>query len=458
MNTTGKISPESRERQSLDLSTELRNQLSSYVTPLVQQLYLQMDRRLVSTFVSLLEAIIRQRHNTHGLVLTELGGELLSEDRAPAGTKRIGKLLKSEGWEASQVDDFITEQGQQAYADQLEKSGSALVIWDESVVEKPESIKSEGLCAVRSSKAKRLVRIRRGYYNLPTKKPVHVPGFHWIGLLIAGLNKGVWVYKFKWWTTRGDEAQNREDILTQWVQIAHEQLSKAIHVFDRGFCGSPWLGRMFMANLVFVLRWKPNVKLLDSQGVEQKAGQIGKRLRSKSRRQIWDAHKERFFDAGMCFTPVKHPDYEQQLFLVICRPGKGRKPWYLLTNLPIHNDRDAWQVIFIYARRWQIETAFRFNKSELAIQSPRNKKWAYRLKLMALTTLVYVFLLALNLNEDLKESKVLLFRLWCHRTGRKYRKTKIPIYRLRLALAKLWARFGEIIKFNPEFLLLQNSG
>ena len=194
---------------------------------------------------------------------------------------------------------------------------------------------------------------------------------------------------------------------------------------------------MFARNLVFVIRWKQRVKLVDSQGAEQKAGQIGKRLRSKSRRPIWDAHKERFFEAGMCFTPVKHPEYEQPLFLVICRPGKGRKPWYLLTNQPISNDREAWQIIFIYARRWQIEMAYRFNKSELAIQSPRNKKWEYRLKLMALTTLAYVFLLALTLNEELKDAKEVLFRLWCHRTGRKYRKAKIPIYRIRLAIAKL---------------------
>ena len=166
--------------------------------PLIKELYLKIDKRLVSTFVSLVEAIIRHRHNSQGLVLTELGGELLSEDQAPAGTKRIGNLLKSNKWEASEVDMFITQQGQAAYASQLEQTDSVLVIWDESVVEKPESIKSEGLCSVRSSKAKRLARIRPGYYNLPIKKPVQVPGFQWIGLLVAGLSKGLWVYKFKW--------------------------------------------------------------------------------------------------------------------------------------------------------------------------------------------------------------------------------------------------------------------
>lgn len=44
--------------------------------------------------------------------------------------------------------------------------------WDESVIEKPESLKAERLCAVRSSKACRLKRIKPGFYNLPTGRPV----------------------------------------------------------------------------------------------------------------------------------------------------------------------------------------------------------------------------------------------------------------------------------------------
>lgn len=42
---------------------------------------------------------------------------------------------------------------------------TALVIWDESVIEKPESIALEGLGPVRSSKAARLKRIKPGYFN-----------------------------------------------------------------------------------------------------------------------------------------------------------------------------------------------------------------------------------------------------------------------------------------------------
>ena len=44
---------------------------------------------------------------------------------------------------------------------------TALVIWDESVIEKPESIALEGLGPVRSSKAARLKRIKPDYFNPP---------------------------------------------------------------------------------------------------------------------------------------------------------------------------------------------------------------------------------------------------------------------------------------------------
>jgi hypothetical protein len=48
----------------------------------------------VTTFVGLLDCIIRIRHQKHGLLLSELGAYLLSPEQAPAGTKRTGNLLE----------------------------------------------------------------------------------------------------------------------------------------------------------------------------------------------------------------------------------------------------------------------------------------------------------------------------------------------------------------------------
>jgi len=59
--------------------------------------------------------------------------------------------------------------------EELEKSGEeALNVWDESVIEKTESERTEGLCAVKSSKAVRLKKQRKGVWNPPTGKPITV--------------------------------------------------------------------------------------------------------------------------------------------------------------------------------------------------------------------------------------------------------------------------------------------
>ena len=50
-------------------------------------------------------------------------------------------------------------------AEVLERQGKQwLFVWDDSVVEKPESWYSQGLCPVGSSKSKRLQKVKPGKY------------------------------------------------------------------------------------------------------------------------------------------------------------------------------------------------------------------------------------------------------------------------------------------------------
>jgi IS4 transposase len=44
---------------------------------------------------------------------------------------------------------------------------------------------------------------------------------------------------------------------------------------------------------------------------------------------------------------------------------------YIVTNVRVKTEEQAWELVFAYRRRWQIELAFRYNKSELAMESPR---------------------------------------------------------------------------------------
>ena len=188
------------------------------------------------------------------------------------------------------------------------------------------------------------------------------------------------------------------------------------------------------------MRWPKAYKLKNTQGEEKKVWQLCRGKRSFEHRMVRDTRKACKRKVGLYYTQVYHPEYPDPLWLVVSRQGQGRHPWYLLTNEPIASHEDAWQVIFAYARRWQIEMAWRFSKSELAFESPRLWSLENRLKLLFIATLAFAFLLLfLNLNNA--QLKDWLLRYFCHRTGKRCRSTKAPLYRIRTALARLWLQF-----------------
>ena len=92
-------------------------------------------------------------------------------------------------------------------------------------------------------------------------------------------------------------------------------------------------------------------------------------------------------------------------------------------------------IIFAYARRWQIEVSLRFTKSEMAFEAPRLIKWEARLKFLLIASLAYAFLLSLLPNIDFLFAFI---SRYCHRTGKWSRDTSTPLYRLRLAISRLW--------------------
>lgn len=435
---------------SQQVANELGEHLVRYIEPLLKKLDEQIDKRLVRTFVKALQAIIELRNQSNGLLLSELGGYILSPAQAPAGTKRLSNLLRSTKWGHQLIDWFLWQKAEQRL-EELEADGKdVLIAWDESVLEKSESIAIEGLCAVRSSKARRLKRIKPGYFNPPGGRPIFVPGMNWVTLMVMGLQGTPAVAAMRWWTTRGKLASDRRTEETALLKQCTQAWGKrVIHIWDRGFAGGPWLKTASEQNVRFVMRWQKGYKLVDAQGCERKAWEITRGKRSWEHKLLWDNRRRCDRKTGVIAVPVTHPEYEGQLWLVVSRPGKGRSPWYLLTNEPIETADDAWRVVFIYARRWQVEMAYRYGKTELAMESPRLWFWENRLKLLLMTTLVYAFLLSL-LHAALKPLRLWLFRFWCHRTGKRYREASIPLYRLRAALSRLW------LSYTPSSL--QNSG
>lgn len=300
------------------VSKTIARKLALYLQPPISQLDSKIDKRLVKTFGQLFGVIILFRHSQYGLWLSKLGGYLLSPDKAPAGTKRISNLLRSTKWHYGMLIKFLWRQGDSA-VQKIEALGKdVFCLWDESVIEKPESIALEGLCTVRSSVAAHCKRIKPGFFNPLGGRPIFVPGMNWTMLMSVGKNVPPTLAAVRWWTTRG---------------------------------------------------------------------------KGKSNKRIEEQH--------------------------------------------------------LYAKRWQIEIAFRFTKTEFALESPRLWLWENRLKLLLIATLAYAFLLSLltSLPEPLRHW---LLRFWCHRTGKRHRSARVPLYRFRSALSSLW------LSHPPPLLTLSN--
>jgi hypothetical protein len=441
------ITVECGPQASGEVSAALAARLDAYLQPLLVRLDQQLDKRLVRTFVGLLHIIVQFRHRQQGLLLSELGAYLLGPAQAPAGTKRISNLLRSRKWRFRLIEHFLW-QGADARLSELEAAHEpALVVWDASVLEKPESLELEGLCAVRSSRAQRLKRQKRGFYH-PPSAPIFVPGMQWLGALLLGMRGVPSLAALRWWTTRGRRASQARTQQRQLLRLLARRWGRRVwHIFDRGFAGRPWLEQLAAQEVDWILRWPKGYKLTDRQGQSRLAWHLTRGKRSRDHRLVWDARRRCYRKTGIVWLEVQHPAYAQPLWLVVSRPGGGRPPWYLLTNQPVATAEAAWQIVFSYARRWQIELAWRFCKSELAFESPRLWSWHNRLKLLLIATLAFAFLLSL-LDPALHALREWLLRWWCHRTGKRHREASVPLYRLRSALSRLWLAFKPPLSYS----------
>jgi len=256
-------------------------------------------------------------------------------------------------------------------------------------------------------------------------------------ILVIGRRGNPTLAHMHWWTTSG--AQQSQKRAEESAVLAHMDFlwgKEVLHIWDRGFAGNPWLTQTFLHGARFVLRWPKNYQLSEEQELLRKPGEISKDKRSWEHRLLWDARRRCQRDTGIIAFRVSDPTHHQPLWLVIAR-RKGQSPWYLLTSEPAHSPELAWQIVLAYARRWQVEMAIRYNKCELAFESPRVFQWTSRHKLLWIAGLAYAFLLSL-LAPTLETLSFWLLRTFCHRTGKRSRDTPAPLYRLRFSLSFLW--------------------
>jgi hypothetical protein len=195
----------SKQEECAECSAQYAKKFARFLEPLLPELHERGDKRPLGPWVQTVEAILTFRDSSHGLLLTELGGYLDKLGEGGGGPKRLGTLVRHEKWKAQQIDEFLLERADQQL-EQWEANGEeGLLIWDGTVVEKPESLKAEGLCAVRASKAGRLTHVKKGYSH-PPGAPIFVPGMH-----------------------------------CKLLRLVSQRWGRSVlHVFDRGYASSLW--------------------------------------------------------------------------------------------------------------------------------------------------------------------------------------------------------------------------
>jgi hypothetical protein len=124
--------------------------LVGFLGPLLLELDQWLDKRLIRTLVQVIEAILTFRDRINGLVLSELGSYLDPIGQG-GGTKRLSRLLHSPKWTALFIERFLWWRASEQIEQWEEQGEEGLVLWDGSVWEKPESLKSEGLGPVQGS-------------------------------------------------------------------------------------------------------------------------------------------------------------------------------------------------------------------------------------------------------------------------------------------------------------------
>ena len=134
MHTQYLIPPETAQvppYEAQQMAQGLASDLAVFLFPLLVTLDRLVDKRLVRTFLQTIQVILAYRDRVGGLLLSELGGYLLSPEQAPAGTKRLSNLLHSPKWRAQVVEDEVWQQESRAgaYLARARRRGAGHLGW-----------------------------------------------------------------------------------------------------------------------------------------------------------------------------------------------------------------------------------------------------------------------------------------------------------------------------------------
>lgn len=408
----------------LALQAQLHNHTRTCLGSFFQSLDDCIDARLSRT-ANLLLSLLCSAHQPQ-LTLTHLAAQLACfEITAQAWVKRLDNFLKSQKWNASIIDAQLLQHADEFvdFAEQSQKD--CLLLWDDSVFEKPGTEQDPNLCSVHSTKVSYITRPRPGFIS--KLYWTSIPGLKVSGMVMA-TSKRSRIAHVRLWSSRGEEATDKKTVDAQMLELASQRWGQRVtHVFDRGYYGWPWLEQLLAQQVNFIVRWRSKYHLQAEQTDAKPAYHL---VSGRKRTIIYvrDAKLRKRKRRKIVWRQVYHPKQpDVPLYLVVCSDGK-RTPWYLLTNKVIETKEDARTIILSYSRRWEIEQVFRRNKTSQQSQSIQLRNKDKREKMYKLTLLAQNEILALNENKEVVKE---LLGQMCPRRGKRLNEEiKVPFERI----------------------------
>ena len=192
--------------------------------------------------------------------------------------------------------------------------------------------------------------------------------------------------------TSPDFSGENSQILQAIDQVGSAVQNRGIWVIDRGGDRDALYRPLLQYKRDFIIRMVGTRDLIYQ---EQKARSlwlaVGCRLNYKKSFVKIIHGKEIQFNIRFGSVPVKLPDMDTPLNMVVVR-GFSNKPMMLLTSLKIRpGEKDLWFIIQAYMKRWSIEETIRFIKQTYDLENIRVLKYARLQNMMALLLAVFYF-------------------------------------------------------------------
>ena len=203
--------------ENIKTAPKIVKQGTAYIKPLLSKFQNEVDKRFSYTLYDTFYAMLSHRDKANSLLLSELGGYINGPKHAPAGTKRLSNLLACDKWSHEWIEQSLLQKSQNRLSKKREEGKRWFMHWDDSVLEKPESFLTEGLCSVRSSKGLRLTKFKRGFYQKP--KHISVPGYEWSACVLSAHKEAPTICQMQWWTKRGKYKEDGANIF--YLSLIH---------------------------------------------------------------------------------------------------------------------------------------------------------------------------------------------------------------------------------------------